>query len=259
MTSLYNRFAEVYTRGPYPGFAQRMAELLPGVLDKYQLPRSGSLLDIACGEGTFIKEMAAGGWRCTGVDLSAEMLRIGQKKLAQSGLTARLIQADMRSLNLESEYDLATCWFDSLNYLLTSEDLALTFAGVHASLKPGGGFIFDMNTIYGLSVDWQRFPAYVQQDHPDLLEVHIPSYDYENQIAVVRILFFIQQKDEVRGQDTWLRFEERHIERGYPTDQIKSLLEAAGFRVAAQLSSLQDYTPLYSSSRRVWFVACKDG
>ncbi len=258
MSSLYNRFAEVYTRGPYPGFAQHMAELLPGVLDKYQLPRSGSLLDIACGEGTFIKEMAAVGWRCTGVDLSAHMLKIGQRKLAQSSLTARLIQADMRNLHLQSEFDLATCWFDSLNYLLSSKDLALTFAGAYASLKPGGGFIFDMNTIYGLSVDWQRFPAYLQQDQSDLLEVHIPSYDYDNQIATVRIMFFIQQRDEVSGQDIWLRFEERHSERGYPTEQIKSLLEASGFTVVAMLSSLQDFTPLYSSSRRVWFIACKE-
>jgi hypothetical protein len=105
-------------------------------------------------------------------------------------------------------------------------------------IKPGGVFLFDMNTIYGLAVGWQRKQCYIQQNASEVFEVHRTSYDYERQIASVQITAFIQQGD------LWERIDELHQERGYPLDEIRACLLAAGFEVLAVLGSLREMSPL---------------
>ncbi len=76
------------------------------------------------------------------------------------------------------------------NYLLHAEELARTFQAVSAHLNPGGYFIFDMNTIYGLAVYWQRFPYNLNQDTEDYLALMGTAYDYELDTAEVRFIMF---------------------------------------------------------------------
>jgi SAM-dependent methyltransferase len=245
---IYGEFARFYARGPYPEYSRAMAELLPRVLERFGAkPRT--VPDLAYGEGTFAVELARLGYRVTGVDLSPEMLELAREKAREAGVTVEFLRQDMRSLDLPEGFDLVTCWYDSLNYLLEHEDLLKTFANVAEVLNPGGLFIFDMNTRYGLAVGWQRHSAYVQQDTMDLFEVHRPSYDYERDIATLRIIGFI------REGEIWRRFDETHRERAYTLAQIRGALERAGLVGAACWGSLREMTPPEPDSGRVWFVA----
>lgn len=151
MAAIYREFARFYASGPYPEYSRRMAELLPAVPERSGAkPRT--LLDLACGEGTFAVLMAQQSLKVTGVDVSPEMLRFAREKAEEAGVELRFIEQDMRALSLPEKFDLVTCWYDSLNYLLEWEELAQTFADVARVLKPGGLFVFDMNTIYRLAV-----------------------------------------------------------------------------------------------------------
>ena len=49
----------------------------------------------------------------------------------------------MRRLWFEEEFDAATCFFTSINYNLSDEDMLATLRGVYQSLKPGGVFLAD--------------------------------------------------------------------------------------------------------------------
>lgn len=57
---MFDRFANVYARGKYPNLSQEMAAILPDIIKQYNIPLNGSrtLLDVACGEGSFAVEMA---------------------------------------------------------------------------------------------------------------------------------------------------------------------------------------------------------
>jgi len=160
---------------------------------------------------------------------------------------------DMRSLPFEERFDLVTCWFDSLNYLLELEDLERTFAGACRALKKSGLFIFDMNTIYGLAVNWQRLPCYVQQDTPWLFEIHRPSYDCEKNIATLRITGFMKEGDR------WTRMDEEHKERGYTLEEIRQCLKEVGLQELACWGNLQEMSEPKPDSDRVWFVMQKVG
>jgi len=186
MTQPYQRFARHYHEGHYTQFARWVSETVFPHFQEALSFQPASLLDLACGSGIFAARMAAKGLRVTGLDLSAQMLEIAREQ--SSAVT--WVQADMSRFKLAERFDCVTCFFDSLNYLLKAEELARTFQAASAHLNPGGYFIFDMNTIYGLAVSWQRFPYNLNQENEDYLELMGTAYDYELDIADVRFIMF---------------------------------------------------------------------
>ncbi len=253
MSLIYDRFAQVYSRGAYSNYTRWILEKIPSLLENFALPKSGRLLDLACGEGTFLAGMAASGWQVSGVDQSPAMLSFASQKFDTAAAPLCLIHGDMRELHFDNEFDLVTCWYDSLNYLLKLSELKAVFAGVFNALKPGGAFLFDMNTIYALTVHWQRNAAFIPQETSDLIEIHIPSCNYDQQQASLRIIVFTRLEDS----QEWDRFEEVHTEQGYPLAVIQSSLQECGFDLLASLGSLNDFSQPAATTPRMWFVAQK--
>ena len=248
--SFYNKFAYFYTKGQYPRYSEKMVELLPPVLARFDA-QPQTILDIACGEGTFAVAMAKKGFRVAGVDRSPQMLQFARERAERENVEVEFLHKDMRSLPFDGRFDLVTCWFDSLNYVLELEGIQKTFAGVYRALKRAGLFVFDMNTVYGLAVDWQREPCYVQQNSPEMFEIHFPSYDFDKNIATTRITGFAKEGDR------WIRMDEEHKERGYTLEEIRQCSQAAGFQELACWGSLEQMSELRPSSGRVWFVMQK--
>lgn len=247
--AIYREFARFYASGPYPEYSRRMAELLPAVLERFGAkPRT--LLDLACGEGTFAVLMAQRGFKVTGVDASPEMLRYARERAEEAGVEVQFIEQDMRTLSLPEKFDLVTCWYDSLNYLLEYEELAKTFANVARVLNLGGLFIFDMNTIYALAVFWQQRPCHIELDTPEMLVIHHhPSYDFERNLARLVITGF------AREGEGWQRMDEEHYERGYTLAEIRKALSAARLEELACFGNLREMSEPKPDSGRVWFVA----
>ena len=137
------------------------------------------------------------------------MLEIARQRAATEGVKVNFLRQDMRWLGPRGRFDLVTCWFDSLNYLLEVDDLARIFAEVSRVLDENGIFIFDVNTIRGLAVEWVREPSYVHLDSGDSFLVSVPQYDAATKIASLHITGF------TRENERWVRIDEVHKERGY--------------------------------------------
>jgi len=249
--TLYDQFAAVYQRGPYLRFSQSLADsILPEYLvDLGAKPKD--ILDVACGEGSFAVAMSRLGYRLTGVDQSQQMIDLAVERAREENEPVKLFVEDMRSLPFEEDFDLVTCFFDSLNYMLTVKDLQEAFQNAFDALRHGGYYIFDMNTIYGLAVDWMRQETYIQNEADDFIEIHRQFFDYENQVATMEITIF-KERDGL-----WERIDENHRERGYPIADIQFLLNEIGFEIAGMYGSLKKRTDVQQTSPRVWFAARK--
>ncbi len=246
MAKVYDGFADFYSKGPYTAFSRRVAELLPPVLERFGV-KPKRVLDLACGEGTFAVIMAERGLRATGVDASPRMLHHARQRAHAAGVEVTFLEQDIRALDLADSFDLVTCWYDSLNYVLDYDDLVRVFSHVRRVLHPQGLFIFDMNTLRGLA-RWREHGTYVQQDKDTLFEVHRADYDYENNIAALKITGF------VREGELWRRVDEEHRERGYPLGRIREALGHAGLDELACWANLGEMTEPKPDSVRVFFV-----
>ncbi len=248
-TILYKDFAYFYTKGPYL-FSEQMAKYLPNILKKFKA-KSKTLLDLACGDGRFAVLMARKGIEVTGVDGSAHMLKYAELRAKKEKVKITFIHQNMQNLSIKKKFDLVTCWFDSLNYLLTKRELTKTFLNVRKILNKKGLFIFDMNTIYGLSVNWRTNSPSVLQNTKNLFEIHICEKSFKNNIATLKIIGFIK-----KGK-FWHRIEEIHRQRGYTLSDIRKCLKRAHLKKLASWESIRKKTSPTRTSGRVWFIVQK--
>jgi SAM-dependent methyltransferase len=103
------------------------------------------LLDVACGTGKSFLPMLERGWEVTASDISPAMLERARAKAGESSVP--LSVADMRVLPEIGKFDLVWALDDSINYLLSEEELLKTLIGMRANLATKGLLLFDVNTL----------------------------------------------------------------------------------------------------------------
>ena len=101
-----------------------------------------SVLDIGCGRGGLMEQLALDNIEAKGIDLSQVMVDEAKAK----GLNAECIDV----ADEKGQYDAAVAVFDVLNFMDT-EALEAFLDNVAKTLKPKGLFIADINTKYGFS------------------------------------------------------------------------------------------------------------
>jgi SAM-dependent methyltransferase len=225
VTEPYEVLATLYDAAKWGDFAEGMAERVLALAAEHGLSEIRHIVDVACGTGVAAARFAAAGYRVTGVDRSPQMLAQARQRIAEAGLPGvTFVEADMRDFTLDEPADLVTCMYDSLNYLLEEDDLLAAFRCAAATLRDGGLYVFDMNTIFGLAEGWGS-RDFIRCDSDDCFIVGRTCWDHERLTDTVTFHGFIR-----RGQ-LWERFAETHVQRGFPVATIRTLLEQAGLTV----------------------------
>ena len=115
------------------------ADFIEAACRKYCPFQVRRLLEPACGTGRLITELAARGYRMTGLDLSRPSLEYLKRRLARRRLQASIRRDDMADFRLgKSRVDAAYCTFDSFRHLLTEHAARRHLKCVVESLRPGG-------------------------------------------------------------------------------------------------------------------------
>jgi SAM-dependent methyltransferase len=118
------------------------------------------LLDVGCGTGKSFLPMLARGYEVTGCDVSPAMLAEARRKV---GGRVPLFEADMRDLPPLGPFDLVTCIDEPLNYLLDEDDLARALRSAARCLRPGGIYLFDLNTLHAYRTAFAADEEYEQE------------------------------------------------------------------------------------------------
>ncbi|MGH9278026.1 MAG: class I SAM-dependent methyltransferase [Acidimicrobiales bacterium] len=101
-------------------------------------PQAASLLDVACGTGRHLAHLRHR-YDLVGLDVDPEMLEQARKRLP--GVS--LIEADMRSFQLDRRFDAISCLFSSIGYMRSVEDLHAAAGCMARHLGPGGVLVVD--------------------------------------------------------------------------------------------------------------------
>jgi ubiquinone/menaquinone biosynthesis C-methylase UbiE len=97
------------------------------------------ILDVACGEGVFSREMAAAGAQITGVDLSSALLAMAKERAAAAEATIRYVRDDAQRLSTlgDDQFDGAIC----ILALMDIPDLAAVFQSVARVVHADGWYV----------------------------------------------------------------------------------------------------------------------
>jgi SAM-dependent methyltransferase len=219
----YERYAEFYDRIGQRQFGQRLADAL--LADpRFGVDAVKTVVDLACGTGAGALRFAAAGKTVIGVDRSPQMLARAAASAERAGLHVEWIQQDLRELALPYPVDLAVSFYDSLNYIIEDGDLERIFGRVARFLRPGGRFVFDLNSKRRLAEGWGD-ATMVAADDDDLFVVYRSTWDDATNRSPLHLTAFV--RDEAGN---WGRFDEEHIERAYAIDDVTAMLTRTGFK-----------------------------
>lgn len=132
--SLAKYYDNLYEFKDYAG----ESKILKQLIKQYKKSDGKELLDVACGTGAhlnFLKDE----FNCTGTDLNAGMIDVAKK----SNPEIHFEVSDMTELNLGKKFDVITCLFSSIGYIITKERLSKTIKGFVDHLKPSGVLLIE--------------------------------------------------------------------------------------------------------------------
>ncbi|MDH5752573.1 MAG: class I SAM-dependent methyltransferase [Deltaproteobacteria bacterium] len=233
---------EAWRRANPPEVTEKEADFLHMVLNP---PAGGKILDVPCGPGRLSIDLAARGFRLTGIDRSELFLVEGREKAESSGLEVEWVARDMRELQGLGPFAGAFCFGNSFGYF-DRNGTAEFLAAVSHSLVPGARFVLDTAMclesmlLEGMERNWMNVGGILLLvDH----HYHVAEGRLETEYTLVR-----NGRKEARKLSHWL----------YSVSEIRHMLEMVGMETISMFSSLEQ-EPYYCGAGRLLMVCEKNG
>lgn len=220
---MYQQIAHLYD---WPGaleFADKIRRKDLALLDQFGVKPGARVLDLACGTGTLSIELAKAGYDVTGIDVAAAMLEVAKRKQAEQAENLKINwqEGDMRYFLLDEPVDAVLCHYDSLNHLSNETELRGTFLQVAQALKPGGVFLFDLNSLENYQTFWNGKDTY---EGPNYRLKTTSSFKEETGKAEVHFAV-----DEYNDEGELFHHEETVYEQHFNERAVEKYLMAADF------------------------------
>ena len=134
-------YLEIYQHVLTPERTAREVDFIENTLS---LPAGSRILDLCCGHGRHLVELAGRGYGMTGLDLDPLFLDTARLEAERTGLKVALELRDMRDIPFVEEFDAVINMFTAFGYLESDEEDQKVLDGVARALKPGGLFLIEL-------------------------------------------------------------------------------------------------------------------
>ncbi len=148
---------EGYLKYPWVGSTVPDCDYLERVLGVRPGDR---LLDVGCGVGRHVVELARRGYRMSGIDVSRGLLRVGERLAREAGVDVELRHLDARVMDYDSEFDAVYSVCEGAFSLVPSDEENLAILeGMRRAVKPGGRVSVCASHVYsGAERFWELDP-----------------------------------------------------------------------------------------------------
>ena len=247
--SCYEKLAFSYDELTGDVAYEKRAAFLGKLMKKSRIPVH-TVLDLACGTGTITCLLAEAGYEMIGVDRSEDMLaEAAAKQVSDGKIQPIYLQQSMDELDLYGTVEAAVCCLDSLNYLTDVRALRRTLRRLHLFVAPGGVFIFDINTPEKMrALDGQIF----LDEREDVYCVWRTSYERRSRLCVYGMDLFQREENGL-----WRRSSEEHVEKAWEIEELKTLLQEAGFGQIRVWGDMVQRAP-ETGAQRVYFTCIRE-
>jgi SAM-dependent methyltransferase len=204
----------IYSFKDYPAEAAAVHELVQA-----RKPGAATLLDVACGTGAHLAELARR-YRCVGIDLDRDLLAVARERLPAE---VDLYEADMRTFDLGRRFDAVICLFSSIGYVGDGEQLHRAAAAMARHLEPGGVLIVEP----WLSPERIQLPhvGAVFVDEPELKIARVNAVDVQGNRSIMEMHYVVGRPDGVE------HFTELHELALFTDEEMLAAFRAAGLEV----------------------------
>jgi len=211
----YDPFAWAYNQHWSAGSGNRWLPVIERLV-LGRIPPAAKILDLCCGAGDLSRLLARRGYKVTGLDGSSAMLAFAREKSPES----EFIQGDVRDFRLPRSFQATVCMFDSLNHVVTLDELRATFRNVYALLECSV-FLFDLNTEHKYRTTWPGSFSIIEGSH--VIAVR-SGCRVEKRIATFDAAIFREHAGK------WDRSDVALVQTWYSKDEISSTLKEVGFK-----------------------------
>lgn len=213
--------------------------------------QDAQILELCCGTGRLTLPLAKEGFNITGVDHTPSMLDQAKAKASEEGLAIQFIEGDMRTFDLQRQYDLIFIPFNSIHHLYENEDFFQTLDAVRRHLREGGLFLLDC-----FSPDI-RYMVTAEKE-----EQEVANYTTSDGRAVVVKQTFLYEKSTQINRISWHYYingafdstQNLDMRMFYP-QELDSYLKQNGFTILHKYGDFEE-GPFTNESDKQIFV-CK--
>lgn len=207
-------------------------------------PSGSRIVDLCCGTGQVVAILEGDGFRVTGVDASNAMLSIAQKRVPK----AEFIHCDVRRFRQPNTFNGAICLYDSLNHIMSVDDLKTVFGNIYHSLVHDGHFGFDLNTEQKYLTAWDG--TFQLEDGDETFAV-VGTHE-----AVARVARFHGEWRSGSGEITHTVDLEQ---TWYGLEEVRNALRENGFRIYEELGADGEEGEDLGEAKKVFFFAQRMG
>ena len=242
LAPIYDAFiGEDYSYAAYADYIEKIFEL-------HGKPQDSLIADLGCGTGSMCLELATRGYDMIGIDNSPHMLAVAREKTISQGAPEILfLEQELDSFELYGSVGAFISTIDSLNYITDKRRLRRMFRLVDNYLQPGGLFIFDVNTVYKLSQEFQNGIFYEITDEVCYLWEN--SYKRNNKTSIYDLTLFTREQGGL-----WRRRDEIHRQRAYMREDIEAAASDTKLSIVGSYGFLNFKRPLHKAKKVVYVM-----
>ena len=199
--SEYARYYDLlYKDKDYEAEADYIERLIKGFR-----PETKSVLELGSGTGIHALHLAKRGYEVTGIEISADMIKVAKQKVNNSSMLEHpnplFLHGDIRTARLSKTYDAVIALFHVMSYQTTNMDVLAAFTTAREHLRPGGVFLFDI--WYGPAVLTERPSVRIKRmadERTVITRIAEPVMKLNESIVEVHYHVFVENREpaEVR-------------------------------------------------------------
>ena len=240
---------EVDSASRTPGNIERTLQL---IRDSCRKPLM-NILDLGCGPGIYLEQLAREGHRCTGVDFSENSIAYATRQAREKGLDITYLCQNYLDLDFSDQFDLVMLIYTDLGVLLPRERSRL-LGKIHRAMIPGGIFVFDVvndrngDRKFREDSTWTYHASGFWSDEP-YMEV-ARGFHYPEAKVFLRQHTIMDESETIRNYRFWMHY--------FGEGNMARILLEHGFSSPREYDGILQAADEWSGQNISFFVAGKE-